>query len=451
MVRGELTAFLSLIFLLLLSFVGAVLESASIQVLKNEKRADAGRAAESVFAEYHRMLLEQYEIFSVEGSYESGTMSEENILNRLSYYGAENMELTVEAIRYLTDQNGQEFYWQAVEFEKEKTGASVVEDIVGKLPVLEKQEQEAKECQKENTKTSIELEQMLQENEQELPQEGNPLETVSEIQAEGLLKCVLPKEFSLSQKRIDITQTVSHRSLAEGYGDLEQKADGAGDAIFFNLYLMDYFGNATEVKDETALQYELEYLLEGNATDAENLEAVAKKICGLRFAVNYAYLLTDTEKQAEAAAMAGTLCVLLNVPGLTELVKQAILLAWAYGEGVMDVRSLLAGNRVPLMKSKESWQLSLEGVLNIGEDTESEGMDVEGGIAYDKYLQALLLLEKKETVSMRALDLIEENMKSVHGQEFFRADTCVTGMKVNVVCSMRRAVRFKFDTVFQYQ
>lgn len=451
MVRGELTAFLSLIFLLLLSFVGAVLESASIQVLKNEKRADAGRAAESVFAEYHRKLLEEYEIFSVEGSYESGTMSEENILNRLSYYGAENMELTVEAIRYLTDQNGQEFYRQAVEFEKEKTGASVVEDIVGKLPVLEKQEQEAKEYQKENTKTSIELEQMLQENEQELPQEGNPLETVSEIQAEGLLKCVLPKEFSLSQKRIDITQTVSHRSLEEGYGDLEQKAGGSGDAIFFNLYLMDYFGNATEVKDETALQYELEYLLEGNATDAENLEAVAKKICGLRFAANYAYLLTDTEKQAEAAAMAGTLCILLTVPGLTELVKQALLLAWAYGEGVMDVRSLLAGNRVPLMKSKESWQLSLEGVLSIGEDTESEGMDVEGGIAYDKYLQALLLLEKKETVSMRALDLIEENMKSVHGQAFFRADTCVTGMKVNVVCSMRRAVRFKFDTVFQYQ
>ena len=44
-VRGELTVFFSLVFLLLLALVGAVVESVSIQVGKNEKRADAGRAA----------------------------------------------------------------------------------------------------------------------------------------------------------------------------------------------------------------------------------------------------------------------------------------------------------------------------------------------------------------------------------------------------------------------
>ena len=37
MVKGELTAFLSLVFILLVSLVGAVLESASIQVMKNER------------------------------------------------------------------------------------------------------------------------------------------------------------------------------------------------------------------------------------------------------------------------------------------------------------------------------------------------------------------------------------------------------------------------------
>ena len=52
MVKGEITVFLSLVFLLLLTLVGALLESASIQLAKNEKRADAGRAVESAFAEY---------------------------------------------------------------------------------------------------------------------------------------------------------------------------------------------------------------------------------------------------------------------------------------------------------------------------------------------------------------------------------------------------------------
>ena len=61
MVKGEITAFLSLVFLLLLTLVGALLESASIQLAKNERRADAGRAVESAFAEYQKDLLEYFD------------------------------------------------------------------------------------------------------------------------------------------------------------------------------------------------------------------------------------------------------------------------------------------------------------------------------------------------------------------------------------------------------
>lgn len=64
MVKGEITVFLSLVFLLLLTLVGALLESASIQLAKNERRADAGRAVESAFAEYQKDLLERYGIFA---------------------------------------------------------------------------------------------------------------------------------------------------------------------------------------------------------------------------------------------------------------------------------------------------------------------------------------------------------------------------------------------------
>ena len=140
MVKGEITVFLSLVFLLLLTLVGALLESASIQLAKNEKRADAGRAVESAFAEYQKDLLERYGIFAIEGSYESGTMSEENILNRLSFYGAENIETEIAAIRYLTDQNGKEFLRQAVEYEKMKTGAAAIENLTGKVSEWKEQE-----------------------------------------------------------------------------------------------------------------------------------------------------------------------------------------------------------------------------------------------------------------------------------------------------------------------
>ena len=73
MQKGEITAFLSLVFLLILSFLGAMVESASIQVLKNYKRADTILAVESVFAEYQKQLLEEYDLFALDAGYGEGS------------------------------------------------------------------------------------------------------------------------------------------------------------------------------------------------------------------------------------------------------------------------------------------------------------------------------------------------------------------------------------------
>ncbi len=55
-VSGEITAFLSLIFVLLISFIFALLESASIQTTKNQKRLDVDRSVFSIFGEYQKEL-----------------------------------------------------------------------------------------------------------------------------------------------------------------------------------------------------------------------------------------------------------------------------------------------------------------------------------------------------------------------------------------------------------
>ena len=56
--KGEITAFLALLFVLMISLVGALIESASIQMTKNIKRADTILALESTFAEYDKEMLE---------------------------------------------------------------------------------------------------------------------------------------------------------------------------------------------------------------------------------------------------------------------------------------------------------------------------------------------------------------------------------------------------------
>src|SRR5699024_5977172 len=174
--------------------------------------------------------------------------------------------------------------------------------------------------------------------------------------------------------------------------------------LLFGEYLLEHFSMFTDEEKTGALDYELEYILEGKASDRENLEAVVKKLMLLRFVPNYAYIQTDAAMKAEAEAMALTLCSLLAVPAITAAAAQVILLAWAYGETVMDLRSLLSGNRVPLIKSKESWQLSLSSLLTLGtEEDQSEGMDTEGGLLYREYLRMLLFLEKQESCAVRAL------------------------------------------------
>ena len=96
MQKGEITAFLSLVFLLILSFLGAMVESASIQVLKNYKRADTILAVESVFAEYQKQLLEEYDLFALDAGYGEGRLDEGKILKRLEYYGAQENANQVE-------------------------------------------------------------------------------------------------------------------------------------------------------------------------------------------------------------------------------------------------------------------------------------------------------------------------------------------------------------------
>ena len=114
--------YLSLVFILLISFAGAMLESASLQNVKNYRRADMTRAVESIFAEYQKELWEVYGIFALEGSYETGSYSEELLKERLAYYGASGMDQEITRIQLLTDQGASAFYEQVTAYMENKYG-----------------------------------------------------------------------------------------------------------------------------------------------------------------------------------------------------------------------------------------------------------------------------------------------------------------------------------------
>ena len=147
-----------------------------------------------------------------------------------------------------------------------------------------------------------------------------------------------------------------------------------------------------------------------------------------------------------------TLSAVFLSPEIGPVIKHALLLAWAYGESLTDVKTLLAGKKVPAVKSKESWNLTLDGLLELAKNRSiPEGKETEEGNSYEQYLQMMLVLKSKEELSMRALDLVEMNLRSGMEKTFFRADACVSGADFDMTCYLRRGIRYQYHILYQYQ
>lgn len=429
--NGAITAFLALIFMLMFSLVGALVQSASLQMTKNRKRADMVLALENIFAEYDKDMLEEYNLFVRNGC--SNTI----LTERLAFYGMGDVSHSVTKMQRLTDYNGAPFCEQAILYAKKWLGMDANMPSTGYENYSEK-------YLEEEELVHMDIQELLSQDQNSLPEEGNPIASVQRLKNTDLITLVHPNPEEISTRSVKVNELPSGRELKKGNWGNKISAQ-ATDKVFLVAYLTEHFGNVSHIKDTHALFYEQEYLLGGQSNDRENLRYVCKKILSIRMASNYTYLLTDTTKQAEAEALALALCTLLTVPGITEVVKHGILLSWAYGESVVDVRVLLKGNKVPMIKSAETWQLSLSNLIKLGTDEEvvSE-QNAGGGLDYQSYLTGLLLMENKETLSMRSLDLIESSLQ-------INTDECMTKLEVKSETTLRRGLKDSFTTSFEYQ
>lgn len=424
--KGEITAFLSLIFLLVISLVGVMMQSASIHITKSMKRSDMELAMESIFAEYQPELLKRYEVFAREGT------SPIAIAQRLDFYGANNMNHTIEKIEFLSDQNGAVFYEQVVRF-------------MGGEPVRE-EALEFEQVEKEAQDAWGNLDSLLQEEENGLASEDNPIDVVKKLQGLNLLTLVLEDTETISNRKVVEHELASHRELQKGRGyEKSFPNHNVLHKYLFTTYLNKHFYNYQNFSEEHPILYEAEYLLGGKPSDEENLKVVASKLLMLRMGINYSYLFASGERQAEAQAMALGLSSLLVAPEAAELVKQALLFAWAYGESVLDLRSLFRGQKIPAYKTDANWTLQLAKVPELLKNEKTEvGFSDKEGVAYQEYLRTLFLMEQEEILSMRALDLIELNLR-------IKADECVTGLQIGSAYEMQQGITDSFSTEYVYQ
>lgn len=452
-VKGSITVFLAYLLVFVLATVFALLEISRVWGLEQRADTDVILTTNSLLAGYSAELWDEYGLLFLDGSSETEgsdmletSMEDSNMrassmedsdvfeINRESLdiakmeslglaYSVENMDLhggetgqirgqtwnlyglapqkmEISSYGLATDQNGRAFIEEAVTIMESQIAEDVLlalyERITGEddteLPMID-----------------------VQETTKEVALTENPIEVVERMKSGSVLSLVVD-ETAISNKNIDLNGTLSARNLEVGtYSLLEQDgmADfgntiesnvGWKDKLLFRQYLEKYFTCYLTAEEDHGLDYEMEYLVAGKGSDEENLKSVVRQLLVMRELANLQFLQTNVAKQEMVLAAATAISAATLTPELIPVYKTGIMAAWAYAEAVSDVRLLLDGQNVNLVKTEEQWHTDL---TSLGQSR--TGIQQTAGLSYQEYLQILLWSVTDSKLAYRGMDLIERN------------------------------------------
>lgn len=477
-----LTVYLSLVFGIVLSLFLALIEGAAIGAARTQAELAADLGLDSVFAEYHREILDQYELFFIDSSYGSTSGGIGITEKHLSDYLAKNMDpdkgidvygattylkltnpyLEIREVSYASDNYGAVWKAQAVAYMKAVYGGDIINTVKDHIETVKKNEMDTRDVASELKKQKEEFEKALEEKEIiELDTEtsdGNSYTKVSKLVDKLIsgtfLKLVIPSSEKLSQASVRTNDYYSGRVRAgkvnSGVG-LHEGAFGAGglaDELIYGEYLMKVCGNYRNQKEDSVLKYQIEYILYGLSSDASNLSACLATLFAVRSAGNLIAIYSNSGMKAQAEAVSEILCCLIACPELTPVLKNILLGVWALAESVADMKNLLDGGKVPLIKKEGQWSLSLSGVLSgnfFGSGKKEEGL------SYQAYLRVLLGLMNQQKKVARSLDIVEMDIRETEGNRYFRIDQCIDYMKVNFGFADAAGHDFVFEKMMCYE
>lgn len=465
--KGAITVFLSLIGALFLSLLCTAVESARVQGSRAKASAALDMGLFSVMGEFERELLEKYDVFFLDGAAGSGSYSADRINDSLRAYMEYNVnpnkgellrsfdpfpvsmgDTAITGVSLATDEKGAAFYQQAVGFMRGNLAAEALHMWIERMQegrqlerakeAYQKQEGaiEQKLGQMEEQRRQTEQEQQAQNGEGQSAQTGqekqplktaekkNPLDVVRKLKKEGILGLVLKDKSAVSRKELP-SDRPSKRKCRKGNLGVQKKYGGITDNLLFQEYLFERFALFTDAEKEGVLDYALEYILCGKNSDEKNLKSVVTRLLLLREGANFACLSSDEASAAAAQALSASLTGWVPLPGFSTAVGYALMLAWAYGESLLDVRELLAGGRVPVRKDAASWRLDLSSLADLEVALQGADGSCREGLTYAEYLQILFTLGNQKKYPMRALDLMEGYMRGRPETANFRIDHAV--------------------------
>lgn len=437
---ASVTCFMGMNLMMLLSVFFTLLEMLHFYSLRRFEPLVSQISIESAFADYNRILWNEYGILGIDSSYGTGTADMQRVSDRMLAYLQDNAGITtskdathgvsflkmaagevrIGEYGLLTDNHGVPFMQLAAKEEWYETTGDIVGVLTRKADEVTRSENEQPDMNEVLAEADDALseaadiaEEMGEDGEwiytmpdDEIAAIGNPIETVGAASGASWLAAAIPAGRTLSEAAFAAGARVSERSLAAGAAPVPSSISPA-DRVMYLKFLIDHYSDFAHPKNHGGIQYELEYMVGGKTTDEANLKAVVERLMIAREAANFAHIMGDTEKYDLTYAVALALVGFTANEAIIRATQMGIIVAWSMGESILDIRALLSGKRIATMKNAEEWTLDLS-MLGAAMSGKLEADECTRGFTYEEYLYGLMFVMSERTLGLRGLDVLED-------------------------------------------
>ena len=442
-INGSVSIFISLILVLLLTTIFIVFDSARSVSQKTVLADISDISSKSLAGSYCYELQNDYGIFAI-------NTSDINTEDALKKYTATNLlklgmlstslkSVSISNVTYLNDNDGILFSQQIISLMKYMEVKNI-KDMISRDLNLKNNLASIDVYDVTNTKSdmfnslSTNSNSLYQLSDEDVEDDSGLRffdllkEKVRILLNDNLMITLFEDTSSLSNKTIDkavlpsMTTSFSAKETAiyEEYIE-DPNPSISSERIWFTEYISMFFSNYLQPSKDGGLSYEIEYIINGAETDHKNLYSTMIKLIALRSSFNASHILSSSEKLNALKNLAQTLSA--NTPVAYTFIETTLLSIWSICESIIDVKDLVHGKKVQIIKDDSHWTLSLDNILTLNNSTLSVN-DGKYGFSYDYYLKLLLTAQKELTLRFRTLDLIQTNICNKYNNTF-RISNCI--------------------------
>ena len=217
-------------------------------------------------------------------------------------------------------------------------------------------------------------------------------------------------------------------------------------------YSLRYFHSYHKTETGDTIPYsnarglEVEYLLHGKKSDYENLSAQVASLLAFREAMNFIHIMSSTEKRQAVVEFVTSFLAISANPVVIAVFCSFVIGIWAFAQSLLDVKHLLNDERVPLMHTLPSWEVSVDHLLDfLNQLTSGAKSEVQSGLSYTDYLRASLFSKgilSQDKINSAMLFLMEKNIRTTvkEKESAFQIKNCLYFLSTDAKISSRHSL-----------